>query len=57
MRNIERIDAFLERIKTIWKANPDLRFMQLILNVLDSPFAYYMEDDETIKALEEFYKS
>lgn len=55
MRDINRIDEFLERLKKIWKLNPDLRFNQLVLNVFNSPASYYMEDDKSIKRLEDFY--
>lgn len=55
MRDPNRIDGFLNRIKKIWKENPDLRFGQLINNVITDPAAYYIEDDDMIKLLEGFY--
>lgn len=30
MRDINRIEPFLEDFKTLWKQNPDLRFGQLV---------------------------
>jgi hypothetical protein len=33
MRDPERIDKVLEVIRIIWKANPDLRLTQLVLNI------------------------
>lgn len=32
MRDPERIDPILEEIRLYWKAAPDLRFLQLVLN-------------------------
>ena len=55
MRDPNRIDSFLEKLKEIWKANPDLRFTQLILNVFDSPASYYIEDEYAIEILKRTY--
>lgn len=45
----------LELIEKIWKKNPSLRFMQLLLNCFDED-AYYVGDALTIKRLEAVYK-
>lgn len=56
MRSPERIDEVLTKIKIIWKRFPDLRLMQLLLNVIpNGSLAYYVEDEELIKALLNFY--
>ena len=47
MRDPNRIDNFLETFKIIWKAHPDLRFSQFVLNAIDED-DYYLEDDETL---------
>lgn len=47
--------AVTGRLLDVWKANPDLRLMQLIGNVFRSD-PYYIEDYEAIKAVEEFYE-
>ena len=57
MRDINRIDLILDRLKTLWKKYPDLRLGQLILNVLQDPILYYIEDEELIEALEKAYES
>ena len=57
MRDINRIDLILDRLKTLWKKYPDLRLGQLILNVLQDPVLYYIEDEELINLLEKFYKN
>ena len=46
MRDPNRIDRYLNMLALIWKENPDLRFSQLILNVLHDE-DYYLEDDIT----------
>ena len=57
MRDVNRIDKVLDEISKIWKANPDLRLGQLILNITDNPnILYYVEDDELVKALKATYE-
>lgn len=55
MRDINRIDLILDRLKALWKRNPDLRLGQLILNVLQDPTLYYIEDEQLIDVLEKTY--
>lgn len=56
MRDPERTDAFLERLKKIWMRNPDLRFGQLVLNISrNSSLLYNIEDDEFIEKMEKYY--
>lgn len=57
MRDINRIDLILDRLKILWKKHPDLRLGQLILNVLQDPALYYVEDEQLIDLLEEFYEN
>lgn len=57
MRDVNRIDLILDRLKTLWKKYPDLRLGQLILNVLQAPVLYYVEDEELIEILEKTYES
>ena len=57
MRDINRIDLILDRLKTLWKKHPDLRLGQLILNVLQDPALYYVEDEKLIELLEKFYNN
>lgn len=48
MRDPKRIGRILDKIKAHWKAYPDLRFMQLLLNLKEGTGAdhFYLEDDE-----------
>lgn len=57
MRDINRIDRILKEIGTIWKQYPDLRLGQLILNVINDPALYYIEDDELVELLKQTYSN
>ncbi len=49
MRDPKRIDEVLNTVKTVWEQYPDMRFGQLVVNVLGvDPF--YIEDDVILKA-------
>jgi len=59
-RDPNRIPLILERLRKIWEKRPELRLGQLIENVFpNTPYdfitAYYIEDEEFIKTLEDFY--
>lgn len=62
MRNPERIDKVLDKLRAIWKQHPDLRFGQLVYNVLDirataGRFVDYMlniESDQLHTRLDDF---
>lgn len=47
-------DAILYKLGEVWKANPQLRFMQLLGNVYRT-LPYYAEDFDVVKEVEEFY--
>lgn len=57
MRRADRIDAVLETVCRIWKNNPDLRLLQLLLNavVWDTTDIYFLEDDELLERLQKVY--
>jgi len=57
MRNVNRISMILDGIRLIWEEYPDLRLGQLICNVVRDPELYYIEDEDLIKELKEFYKN
>lgn len=56
MRDPKRIQQFCNRLARAWEMVPDLRFGQLITNVIcemqRDPF--FMEDDEMIQCIEKF---
>ncbi len=54
MRNIDRIDPFIERLKEVWKQHPDLRFGQIVAFIeLSGSFddIFYVEDDKIFEIL------
>lgn len=56
MRNPDRIEKVLERIKRVWKKYPDLRLGQLICNLRFPELRlYHIEDEELVGHLERFY--
>lgn len=61
MRDPDRIDDMIKRIRRIWVANPDLRLMQLLENVAPQDSRgrprsmYVMEDDELAQRLDFVY--
>ena len=55
MRDPDRISVILERLQKVWEKYPDLRFGQLVLNVLRNDF-YYVEDEELVSRIELFYR-
>ena len=57
MRDKDRIDPLLQKLGEIWKENcPDWRFGQLISNLFYGADPFYMEDDEIIKYIENYFK-
>ena len=57
MRSKYRIDITLNELQNIWLEFPDLRLGQLLLNAVSDPELYYLEDEELIIKLQEFYKN
>lgn len=54
MRDPNRIDGILERLRVVWTKSPDLRLGQLLLNVNRGDI-YHTEDNALIEAVEELY--
>lgn len=48
-------EVVIGRLLEVWKANPDLRFMQLLGNVFRGD-PYYIEDYDVIREVEAFYE-
>ena len=57
MRDLARIDIFLNKLRELWFKYPDLRFWQL-LNILNMPEKYqgrdpfFFEEDEWIEIID-----
>ena len=57
MRDVNRIDSILVELSEIWHEFPDMRLMQLLLNLpISDAFMYYVEDEELIKQLRKYYE-
>lgn len=58
MRDPKRIPIILEKIRELWEQHPDLRLLQLLLNVFpgSNPTVYYTEDEKLIEYLSEVYE-
>lgn len=46
-RDPARIDVFLAEVRDLWQLYPDMRFGQLVVNVLGSD-PFYIEDDAAV---------
>lgn len=57
MRNPERISKILAELSEVWIQYPDLRLGQLLLNVINDPALYYIEDEDLIKRIKVFYNN
>lgn len=51
MRDPARIDKVLSMLKSYWKSNPDLRFVQMVMSIVGDGDYFYLEDEEFIKFL------
>ena len=58
MRDINRIDPLLAKLGALWKQYPDMRFGQLIINLLDNPERdpWCIEDDVWMEMIETYLK-
>ena len=54
MRDIDRIEPFLDRLGQLWKGLPDFRFGQLIYLLMDelNIDIFFPEEEEWLKAME-----
>ena len=62
MRDPNRIPKILLRLQKLWENHPDYRLGQLIENVFPNTSmtkisAYYVEDEQFMRELEEFYNT
>lgn len=56
MRDPNRIDKVLAKVREVWKTYPDLRLLQLLINSIPvDNDGYYMEDDELVKRIDAQY--
>lgn len=55
MRDPNRIDGILAKVKEMWEKYPDLRLGQLLSNAVGEGWLYYVEDDSLIDEMEKLY--
>ena len=56
MRHPERIDEFCDKLRAVWKDNPDLRFGQLVMNIYQlsgNTSFFYLEDDVALQIMKD----
>ena len=54
MRDPNRIDEFCDKLRAVWKDNPDLRFGQMVMNIyqlVGNTSFYYLEDDKALQIM------
>lgn len=56
MRNPDRIPLILEELRQLWEKHPDLRFMQLVSNIIKDfdISTFYIEDEKFLELLRQF---
>jgi uncharacterized protein YihD (DUF1040 family) len=54
MRPTNRIDSILDKLKELWKKEPDTRLGQLLINIIgyERGDVFYFEDDELEKLID-----
>lgn len=62
MRDPQRIDRVLDKIRSYWLAHPDLRLCQIIATIIATngykhEDIFYVEDEEFEKAIDGILKS
>ena len=61
-RDPKRIDKYMELLTQVWKDFPDLRFGQLLANMLGfvqqqtKTDIFFLEDEEFFKVFEDWYR-
>ena len=55
MRDINRIEPFLDKFKELWKLNPDIRFGQLVYWLSIGIDLFNVEDDKMLELINKEY--
>ena len=51
MRDINRIEPFLNKLEELWKLNPDIRFGQMVCNLSRGWDLFNIEDDKMLEII------
>ena len=57
IRDHKYMDSFFQSLIEIWEEFPEMRFGQLIGNVVQDPASYYIEDDKLVETLKKYYNN
>ena len=55
MRDINRIEPLLDKLKELWKLNPDIRFGQLVYWITIGYDLFNIEDDKILELINTEY--
>ena len=55
-REISRIEPMLDEFRKLWEKYPDLRFGQLVCNIVPENQLFYVEDDIMIERIQDFFQ-
>lgn len=56
MRDINRIEPFLDKFKELWKLNPDIRFGQMVYILTSGRDIFNIEDDKMLELINDRIK-
>ncbi|MDO4189391.1 MAG: hypothetical protein Q4D29_10425 [Lachnospiraceae bacterium] len=56
-RETSRIDPMIEEYKKLWEKHSDLRFGQLVCNIVPENQLFYVEDDIMLERIQDWDKS
>ena len=56
MRDINRIEPFLNKLEELWKLNPDIRFGQMVYNLTRGRDLFNLEDDKMLELINRKFK-
>lgn len=54
MRDVERIDVMIEKLREAWKLYPDMRLGQLIVCCAETDDIFSVEDDKMQECIENY---
>ena len=56
-REISRIEPMLDEFRKLWEKYPDLRFGQLVCNIVPENQWFYVEDDIMLERIQDWEKN
>lgn len=56
-REISRIEPMLDEFRKLWEKYPDLRFGQLVCNIVPENQLFYVKDDIMLERIQDWEKN